>query len=238
MMTAKIPDRTSSWRQTCHQQSWSSMLSQLDSFFWYLEDVLSLIWKAPSVLKERISLHPNLSLTFKTTTALDDWEPSQKRGKHNFRACFWCTTSYRWLKCRYHVHHLAPQNTSWENTWRPLHGCPGDTFRLKTLIQRAVWHLAVPFAEGRSSYFHFGFISITLMKIWCTGREQESHLGIEVRNRLKIYGVCKMKSVVEGLLFYCLGQVCTRAKRWQAWMPLQDCFHSWLWRCLWWLDWT
>lgn len=157
---------------------------------------------------------------------------SQKWGKHIIRACFWCTTSYRWLKCRYHVHHLAPQNTSWENTWRPLRGCPGDTFRLKNLNSESRLAPCGTFAEGRSSYFHFGFISITLMKIWCTGREQESHLGIEVRNRLKIYGVCKMKSVVEGLLFFCLGQVCTRAKRWEAWTPLQDCFHSWLWRCL------
>lgn len=34
------------------------------------------------------------------------------------------------------------QNTSWEDTWRPLLCRPGDTFRLKTFIQRAVWHLA------------------------------------------------------------------------------------------------
>lgn len=38
--------------------------------------------------------------------------------------------------------HLAPQNTSWENTWWPLCGCPGGPFRIKTLIHSAVWHLA------------------------------------------------------------------------------------------------
>lgn len=64
------------------------------------------------------------------------------------------------------------------------------------------------FSLGRSSYFHFKFISITLMKVSCASREQESQLWMEVTSRLKINRVCIMKSVLEGLLFFCLGQVC------------------------------
>lgn len=177
------------------------MRSQLDRVLASSRCFLSL-WNYFSARKKLNCLHPNFCWIF--------WlrRPGQLRTFTEMKKPSAQPATDDWSTEKLGILH--------EKTSRSLHCRPGDTFRLKNVnsagglapCSNLQTFMLSPLLQ-KEAVISISALSQLLWWKFDVLLEQESHLEIEVRNKWKIYGVCIMKSVAEGLLFLFLGQVCT-----------------------------